>query len=96
MARVTELYLRSPSLSNLNTLDSNGRSVVLKRVPVGEFGARLVGNDSIEDSDLMDVSNKTLRMLSFNLTDSHGNIVDLHNHDFSCVLNFIYESIHDD
>ena len=94
LARVTEAYLRSPDLSNMNTMDSNGRLDVLKRIPISsDFGTLVVGSDNIETSDLMDVSNRTLRTLTFVLTDSHGNQLDLHNHDISFTLNFVYGPI---
>ena len=91
LARVTSAYLRSPDLSNMNTMDSNGRLDVLKRIPISsEFGTLIVGSDNIETSDLMQVSNRTLRALTFVLTDGHGNQLDLHNHDISFTLNFIF------
>ena len=91
LARVLEAYLRSPNMTNFGTLDCNGRQDVLKRIVVDkEFGFVVTTDSNIETSDLMDVSNRTLRALDFSLTDSHGNQLDLHGLDFSFCLNFIY------
>jgi hypothetical protein len=94
LARVIDAYLRSPSLSNYTTLDPNGRQDTLKRICIDkEFGYVITTDASIETSDLMNVSNQTLRSLDFLLTDSHGNQLDLHGLDFSFCLNFVYGPI---
>ena len=91
MARVLEAYLRSPNLTNFGTLDSMGRQDVLKRVPVtSDFETVIVSGSNIETSDLMDVSGRTLRALDFMLTDSHANTLDMHGHDWSFCLNFVF------
>ena len=91
LARVTEAYLRSPNLSNMSTLDPNGRMDVLKRIVIDkEFGLVVTTDSNVETSDLMNCSGKTLRALDFLLTDSHGNQLDLHGIDFSFALNFVY------
>jgi len=91
LARVRCAYLRSPDLSSMNTLDSSGRRDVMKRIPLtSDFGTLVVGSDSIESSDWMDISGRTLERISFKLTDSHGNTLDLHNHDISFCLNFLW------
>ena len=94
LARVLEAYLRSPNLSNFATLDPNGRQDTLKRIVIDkEFGYVITSDSNIETSDLMNVSNQTLRGLDFILTDSHGNQLDLHSLDFSFCMNFIYGPI---
>ena len=94
LARVIDAYLRSPSLSNYTTLDPNGRQDTLKRICIDkEFGYVITTGANIETSDLMNVSNQTLRSLDFLLTDSHGNQLDLHGLDFSFCLNFVYGPI---
>ena len=94
LARVIDAYLRSPSLSNYTTLDANGRQDTLKRICIDkEFGYVITTDANIETSDLMNVSNQTLRSLDFLLTDSHGNQLDLHGLDFSFCLNFVYGPI---
>ena len=91
LARVTEAYLRSPNLTNMSTLDCNGRMDCLKRILIDkDFGMVVTSSPNVETSDLMDCSNKTLRALDFLLTDSHGNQLDMHNIDFSFCLNFTY------
>ena len=91
LARVTEVFLRSPNLTNMSTLDANGRQDVLKRILLDRpFGDIVTSDSNIESSDLMDVSGKTLRAVDFQLTDSHGNVLDLHSMDYSFCLNFVF------
>ena len=94
LARVMEAYLRSPNLTNYGTLDAIGRQDVLKRIPItSDFGTVVVSESGIETSDLMDVSGRTLRAMDFTLTDAHANQLDLHGHDISFCLNFVYGSL---
>ena len=75
-------------------MDCNGRQDVIRRILLDkEFGFVVVTGSNIENSDLMDVSGRTLRALDFVLTDSHGNQLDLHGLDFSFVMNFVYGEI---
>ena len=93
LARTTTAYLRSPDLSNSNTLDSGGRTDVLARIPLTDFGTLCVGRESLEHSDWMSVDGRVLRTLSFRLTDSFNNSLDLHNHNISFCLNFLYGNL---
>ena len=91
LARVTEAYLRSPNLTNMSTLDCNGRMDVLRRILIDkDFGNVVTSGSNVETSDLMDCSGKTLRSIDFLLTDAHGNQLDLGNIDWSFSLNFVY------
>ena len=89
LARITELYIRSSSLSNYSTIDSNGRYDCLKRVLCDkDFGLVITTDGSVEVSDLQDVSGRTLRNIDISLTDSHGNLVQMPL-DWSFALNFV-------
>ena len=91
LARVTECMLRSPNMTNMSTMDAQGRQDVLKRILLDRpFGEVVTTDSNIESSDLFDVSGKTLRAVDFTLTDGHGNVLDLHGIDFSFALNFIF------
>ena len=91
LVRVTEAMLRSPNITNMSTMDSNGRQDVLKRILIDkDFGYVVTTDSNIETSDLMDVSNKTLRSVDFILSDGHGNVLELHGIDFSFCLNFVF------
>ena len=91
LARVTEVMLRSPTLTNMSTLDANGKQDCLKRILLDKEFSNLVTTDSnIETADLMDVSGRTLRTIDFQLTDGHGNVLDTGGINFSWALNFIY------
>jgi hypothetical protein len=89
LARITELYIRSSTLSNYSTIDSNGRYDVLKRALVDkDFGLVITTDGSVEVSDLQDVSGRTIRSIDVSLTDSHGNLVQMPL-DWSFALNFV-------
>ena len=91
LARVTEAFLRSPNMTNMSTIDSNGRQDVLRRILINQsFGNVVTTSSNIETSDLFDVSGKTLRSVDFQLTDGHGNLLNLHGTDFSFALNFVF------
>ena len=93
LARVTEVFLRSPNLTNMSTMDSLGRQDTIKRICLDkEFGFQCVTDSNIETSDLMEVRG-TLRALDFILTDSHANQLNLHGLDFSFCMNFVYGEI---
>ena len=90
LARLTELFIRS-NLSNVSTLDSSGRYDTIKRVLVDrDFGLVITTDGSLEPSDYVDVSGRTLSSLQFSLTDSHGNLVDMHQIDWSFAINIVY------
>ena len=94
LARITEVFLRSPNLTNMTTLDANGKSDVIKRILIDrDFGLVVTTDSNIETSDLMDVSGKTIRAFDMQLTDSHGNILDMHSVDWSCSLNFVWGAL---
>jgi hypothetical protein len=91
LARVTECYLKSPDLTSMDTMDSNGRYDVLRRIPLSSnFGTLVVGSNTLNQCDYFDVSERCFSRLSFQLTDSHGNVLDLHNHDWSFALCFLW------
>ena len=90
-ARITEIYIRSPELATgYSTLDSNGRSDVLRKVHVDQdFGFLMTTNGSFETSDLHDVSGRTIRSFSIQLTDSYGTSIEMPQ-DWSFTLSFVY------
>jgi len=92
LARVTELYIRSPELAKgYSTLDSNGRGDVLRKVHVdADFGFVLTTGHSFETADLHDVSGSTIHSFSIQLTDSYGNLIEMGGMDWSFTLSFVY------
>ena len=86
VSRVLECFLRSPLAGA--SLDSNGRSDTLSRLCLDKDFGEVVTNtgDALLPSDYIDVSNRVLRTLSFQLTDASGNILSLHGIDFSFEL----------
>jgi hypothetical protein len=55
-----------------------------------DFGYVITTDGSLEPSDYVDVSGRTLSSLQFSLTDSHGNLVDMHQIDWSFAINIVY------
>ena len=89
--RTQEVFLRSSNITNFGTLDSNGKTDTIKRIPLDRpFGEVVVTNDTIDTPSLMDCSHKVLRRLDFSLTDSYGTILNLHNQDFSFAISFVF------
>ena len=91
LARITELYIRSPELAKgYSTLDSNGRSDVLRKIHVDQdFGFLMTTDGSFETADLHDVSLSTIRSFSIQLTDAYGNLIEMPQ-DWSFTLSFVY------
>ena len=92
--RTQEVFLRSSNITNFGTLDSNGKTDAIKRVVLDRpFGEVVTTDSNIEVPDMMDCSNRVLRRLDFQLTDSYGTVLNLHNVDYSFCVNFIHGEI---
>ena len=91
LARITELYIRSPELATgYSTLDSNGKTDVLRKVHVDQdFGFLMTTDNQYETSDLHNVSGRTIRSFSVQLTDSYGTLIEMPQ-DWSFTLSFVY------
>ena len=91
LLRTTELYIRSAELATgYSTLDSNGRSDVLRKVHVDQdFGFQMTTDNHYETSDLHNVSGRTIRSFAVQLTDSYGTLIDMPQ-DWSFTLSFVY------
>ena len=89
LLRITEVYVRSPDLAAFDTVDSMGRRDVLKKVAVDkEHGYLIVSPSTYELSDLSKVSGN-LRSMHFELTDNHGNLIQMQAQDWSLSLNIV-------
>ena len=91
LARLTEIYIRSSKLSaGYSTLDSNGKSDVLRKVHVDQdFGFLMTTDNSFETADLHNVSGQTIRTFDISLTDSYGTLIQMPQ-DWSMTLAFVY------
>ena len=89
LIQTPEVFIRSPDMG-LDTLDGNtGRRDILKKIPVDKpHGELIVSSNTFEASDLSKLGS-TLRSFTIQLTDDHGNVIDLQNADFSFTLNIV-------
>ena len=85
------LYIRSPELATgYSTLDSNGKTDVLRKVHVDQdFGFLMTTDNQYETSDLHNVSGRTIRSFSVQLTDSYGILIEMPQ-DWSFTFSFVY------
>ena len=93
ISRVLEAFVRSPTLGE-GTQDSNGMTNALARIVIDKpFGEIVTTGASTEIADMMNVSGRTLRSLTFQLTDHYGNELNMHNINWSFELAFHYGPI---
>jgi hypothetical protein len=94
LARIHEVYIRSSTLANSSTLDSNGRYDTLRRVPITcAYGELQVTDSSFEASDLMNISGRTISSINIQLTDSAGSQIDMQDMDWSFAISLVYGDI---
>ena len=91
---VRNIYMISPNLGNFNTMGSKGERSILKKIPVIANPGELSFDNITSASDDVDVSRQTLRALKFQLKDSLGNVIDLHeaNISFSFVFDIVRQN----
>ena len=76
--RVHNVYIHSNSLSNNNVIGTDGGRTTLAKIPVlGQIGDVLHRYHSGHAYDFVDVSNKTLSTLDFEIKDGRGDSLDL-------------------
>ena len=76
--RVHNVYIHSNSLSNNNVIGTDGGRTTLVKIPVlGQVGDVLHRYHSGHAYDFVDVSNKTLSTLDFEIKDGRGDLLDL-------------------
>ena len=76
--RVHNVYIHSQALSNNNVLGTDGGRTTLVKIPVlGQVGDVLHRYHSGHAYDFVDVSNKTLATLDFEIKDGRGDPLDL-------------------
>ncbi len=86
---VHTLFVHSPSFGNYSTLAPRGVRTVIQKVPVEVgYGAVLHCEHSGSSYDHIDVGSTTLKMMTFELKDSSGNLVDLKGGHWSMTIVF--------
>ena len=92
--RIHELYLRSSTLGNFHTLGPDGSVNILKKIPVkANFGEVISTPDDFNEADMINVSNKCISPIDFQITDVYNNVVDLHNLPISFTMAFVFAEI---
>ena len=90
---INNIYLSSPNLGCFTTMGPRGEQSIIKQIPVSsEFGYMIIDR-STSQHDYLECGRTTLRTLEFNLRDSKGRFVPLHNANisFSLVFSIIFE-----
>ena len=89
---VNNIYLSSPNLGCFTTIGPRGEQTIIKKIPVSsEFGYMIIDR-SASQHDYLECGKTTLRTLEFNLKDSRGRFVPLHNANISFSLVFSIKS----
>ncbi len=89
---INNLYLSSPNLGCFSTMGPRGEQTIIKQIPVSsEFGYMMIDR-STSQHDYLECGKITLRTLEFNLRDSKGRFVPLHNANISFSLVFSIKS----
>ena len=80
---INNMYLSSPNLGCFTTIGPRGEQTIIKQIPVSsEFGYMVIER-SASQHDYLECAKTTLRTLEFNLRDSKGRFVPLHNANIS-------------
>ena len=87
MQPIRNIYIHS-SLGNYNTLGARGETSIIKKVPVSSNSGDYIFDQVLVGNDFGDCSKQTLRQISFELKDVHGNHVNFHNSNLSFSLIF--------
>ena len=75
---IRTIFVHSPNLGNFNTVGPNGERGIIKSIPVTSGPGTLIVDQGLNGNDFLDCSRQTLRALSFQLKDVHGNLINLH------------------
>ena len=85
---IRNVYISSPNLGNFNTIGPNGKSGILKKVPVTADFNQMIIDQLMTTNDFLDCSKQTLRTIEFSLTDVNGNEIPLHGSEVSFSIIF--------
>ena len=79
---IRNIYIHS-SLGNYNTLGPRGETSIVKKVPVTANSGDYIFDQVLTGNDFGDCSKQTLRNISFELKDVHGNNIPMHGNHLS-------------
>jgi hypothetical protein len=94
ISKIHSVWIRSPTLANSSTMDSQGRGDALRMVPITtDFGELQVTDGSYEQADLIKISGRPISSIQVLLTDSNGREMQMGDIDWSFSLSFQYGSV---
>jgi hypothetical protein len=94
MSKIHQVFIRSPTLANSSTMDSQGRSDALRMIPIStSFGELQVTDGSYEQADLINISGRAISSIQVLLTDSSGREIQMGDIDWSFSLSMQYGSV---
>ena len=85
---IKNLYLANPNLGTFSTIGPNGERTIIKKIPVTSNQNQMVFDNVTSANDYLDCSRQTIKTISFYLHDGDGNLVPLHNANFTFSLVF--------
>jgi hypothetical protein len=89
---INNIYLSSPNLGCFTTIGPRGEQTIIKKIPVSSEYGYMIIDRSTSQHDYLECGKTTLRTLEFNLRDSKGRFVPLHNANISFSLVFSIKS----
>jgi hypothetical protein len=94
VSKIHQVFIRSPTLANSSTMDSQGRSDALRMVAITtDFGELQVTDGSYEQADLINISGRAISSIQVLLTDSSGREIQMGDIDWSFSLSMQYGSV---
>ena len=84
---IRNIYIHS-SLGNYNTLSNWGSQTIVKKIPVTANSGDYIFDQVMTGNDFGDCSKQTMRTISFELKDVHGNEINLHGNHLSFSIIF--------
>ena len=88
---IRNVYISSPNVGNFNTIGANGKSGIIKKIPVAADFNQMIFDNTLTGNDFLDCSRQTLRTLEFTLTDVSGNEIPLHGS--HCSFSLIFDQM---
>ena len=87
---IKNIYLSSPNMGSYTTIGPRGERTILKKIPVTAGFNFVIFDNTIIKEEFLDISKQTLSTIHILIHDSYGNLIPLHNSEWSCSLCFSY------
>ena len=80
--------MKSPNLSSFNTIGPDGSSSIVKKVPVNAAPGEMITSFITSSTVFIPCNTLTLRAIEIQLQDVNGNLIALHNSNWSFSILF--------